>query len=76
MTDVFDRYDKSVNYIVEVHSYRSQVKAFIEIVKTAGMEDNIPVQCRNIALIRELKQVFWGLVPPAADDGSGRSGKA
>lgn len=58
LEDVFDRYGKSVNYIVEVRPFPEEVRQFIEIVKTSGMEDNVIVQCKNTALIHELRTAF------------------
>ncbi len=58
LEDVFGRYGKTVHYIVEVRPVQEEVVKFIEIVKTCGMEENITVQCKDTALIRELRNAF------------------
>lgn len=58
LQDVFSRYGTNVTYVVEVRPAEAEVLKFIEIVKQDRLEENIIVQCKDLKLIRQIRQAF------------------
>lgn len=57
LSDVFDRYGTSVNYVIELKDEEA-VDPFVKLVKKYKMQDNIIVQCFYIRALRKLEKTF------------------
>ena len=59
MSDVFDKYGKTVTYIIELKSSDSRtVEAFRDIVDEYGMKDQIVVQCLELQALKTLEEYY------------------
>lgn len=59
LSEVFDRYGRSVNYIVELKSRDSRsVDAFIDLVTENVNVNNVVVQCFNLDVLKRIDRVF------------------
>lgn len=56
LSEVFDRYGRSINYVIELKSYSDAcIEAFIKLVDEYGLGDLITVQSMNLGSLEELE---------------------
>ena len=59
LSDVFDKYGKSVKYIIEIKSKDQRtIEAFKKIVDKYDMKDNVVVQCFELSVLKELEDYY------------------
>lgn len=60
MSEVFDRYGKTVNYVIELKAYEDSrmIDSFKELVDKYGYQDIITVQCKDIHPLRKLEDIY------------------
>lgn len=60
MSEVFDRYGKTVNYVIELKAYEDSrmIDSFKALVDTYGYQDIITVQCKDIHPLRTLEGIY------------------
>lgn len=58
LQDVFNKYKKDVNYIIELNGQDKQTKLFIDIVKKNDMSKNIVVQAKHVDTLNDVNKVF------------------
>lgn len=59
LSDVFDRYGDTVNYIIELKSTDADAaEAFIGIVNKYGNSDRVVVQCFELGVLEQVEQAF------------------
>lgn len=58
LTDVFDRYGKSVTYVIELRMSLTTIRSFLQLVEEYGMQDHIIVQASYLWDLRQVEAVF------------------
>ncbi len=60
MSEVFDRYGRTVNYVIELKAYEDSrmIDSFRELVDKYGYQDIITVQCKDIHPLRTLESIY------------------
>ena len=59
LSEVFEKYDKSVTYIIELKSTDSRtMEAFEDIVDKYDMADNVVVQCCYLEVLKQLEEDY------------------
>lgn len=58
LQEVFDRYGKDTNYVIELKDGASQVEAFISLIEENGMEEHVIVQDFEPEPLERLEAVF------------------
>ncbi len=60
MSGVFERYGKTVNYVIELKAYEDSrmIDSFRELVDKYGYQDIITVQCKDIHPLRTLESIY------------------
>lgn len=60
MSEVFERYRQSVNYVIELKAYQDSrmVDAFTELVNDYGYQDRIIIQCQDVGTLRALDNEY------------------
>ena len=60
MSEVFDKYGTSVNYVIELKAYEDSrmIDRFKELVDKYGYQDRIIVQCADIHPLRKLEEIY------------------
>lgn len=60
MSEVFDKYGTSVNYVIELKAYEDSrmIDSFKELVDKYGYQDRIIVQCEDIHPLRKLEDIY------------------
>ena len=60
LSEVFDRYGKTVNYVIEMKAYEDSrmIDSFKELVDKYGYQDIITVQCADIHPLRKLEEIY------------------
>ena len=61
LSEVFDRYGKSVTYVIELKDQGTSTEALIDLIGQYGMEENVIVQCKMRAALEMVK----GALPAA-----------
>lgn len=60
MSEVFDRYGNTVNYVIELKAYEDSrmIDSFRELVDKYGCQDKVIVQCEDIHPLRKLEDIY------------------
>ena len=60
MSEVFDKYGTSVNYVIELKAYEDSrmIDSFKDLVDKYGYQDRIIVQCADIHPLRKLEEIY------------------
>ncbi len=58
LREVFERYQNSVFYVIELKTGAGQVEAFADLVRAYGMEDQVIVQCFSSEPLEQLEDIF------------------
>ena len=60
MSEVFDRYGRSVNYLIELKAYEDSriIDSFRELIDKYAYQDIVTVQCMDIHVLRNLESVY------------------
>ena len=59
LSEVFDRYGRSVEYIIELKDFDSEtIRAFKELVDEYGMKNNIVIQCFELETLKQLELYY------------------
>lgn len=58
LQDIFDRYKKTTNYVIELKENDKQIDLFNSIIKQNNMEDVVIVQARTLTSLEKIKQTF------------------
>ena len=57
-SEIFDRYDDSIVYVIELKSKEYAIEPFIKLVEEYGLDENIIVQCFDHAVLGVLEDFF------------------
>ena len=58
MSDVFERYGDSVNYVIELKRGMKEIESFVKLVRESGLEDRIVLQSLDIKVLILLEKYF------------------
>lgn len=58
LDEIFNKYENTINYVIELKENEEQVELFEQEVKKAGLEEKIIVQASNTETLKQVEQKF------------------
>ena len=58
LSDIFERYGKNINYVIEFKDGKTQINPFVGLVDKYGLKEKIIVQSRHIEVLEELEKIY------------------